>query len=197
MNSFHTLLNNGESLFKEKGSKHFGYAFPVNSKEEIKHYLQELKIIHPKATHMCYAYKLGSYDKECRVNDDGEPSGSAGKPILGQITRLELSDVLVVVVRYYGGTNLGVSGLQNAYKTAAAQALQQCTIIEQQIFKSFQLQFPYEKQGEVEYLLDSCEGKITNKLFLLDCQYQCQIPLEFEKEFTNKLKVWNNVKYNA
>lgn len=118
------LTSVGESLFKDKGSKFFGYAYPVTSEEEIKRVLEEIKSVHPKARHFCYAYRLGEEGEIFRANDDGEPSGSAGKPILNVILSAGLSFTLVVVVRYFGGTLLGVPGLINAYKSSAKEALE-------------------------------------------------------------------------
>src|SRR5690606_2431913 len=109
--------------FKDRGSKFLAYAFPINDEQELKGKLKELKALHPKAGHHCYAYRLGLDGNQYRANDDGEPSGSAGKPILGQIDSAGVTNVLVVVVRYFGGTLLGVPGLINAYKTATAEAL--------------------------------------------------------------------------
>ncbi len=118
------LTSIGESLFKDKGSKFFGYAYPVTSEEEIKRVLEEIKSVHPKARHFCYAYRLGEEGEISRANDDGEPSGSAGKPILNVILSAGLSFTLIVVVRYFGGTLLGVPGLINAYKSSAKEALE-------------------------------------------------------------------------
>ncbi len=120
---YQTLMTSGESLFKDKGSKFFGYAFPVADEEEIKKILEETRALHPKARHHCYAWRLGCEGENYRANDDGEPSGSAGKPILNALLSEEVTFALVIVVRYFGGTLLGVPGLIHAYKEAAAEAL--------------------------------------------------------------------------
>ena len=120
-----------------KGSKHFGFAFPVRSKEEIKERLDELRVIHHSARHHCYAWALGLDREPHRYNDDGEPGGTAGKPIYGQILSFDVTSVLIVVVRYFGGTKLGVGGLIDAYRTAAKMALEEAEIVEQQIMDHY------------------------------------------------------------
>src|SRR5678816_1751573 len=126
---YYTISQTAFAEFKDRGSRFLAYAFPIQSTEEFKNYLQQLKKEHPKAVHHCFAYRVGLDANNFRSSDDGEPSGTAGKHILGQIDSKELTNVLVVVVRYFGGTLLGVPGLINAYKTAAALALQETAII--------------------------------------------------------------------
>lgn len=133
MFKFKTINKYSEGNFSDKGSKFPTYAFEVYNASDIKKALQEIKEIHPKATHHCYAWKLGLDNNNYRANDDGEPSGSAGRPILGQIYSNELTNVLIIVVRYYGGTKLGVSGLINAYKKSAQDALNNSLIIEKEL----------------------------------------------------------------
>ncbi|TAG99687.1 MAG: YigZ family protein [Sphingobacteriales bacterium] len=130
---FHTIDTEGRSDFRDRGSKFFGYAYPVDTPEDCKLRLQALKKEHPKASHFCLAWRMGPDGEQHRVSDDGEPSGSAGKPIEGQILSSGLTNVMVVVVRYFGGSLLGVPGLINAYKTAAAEAIAQCTIVEKNV----------------------------------------------------------------
>jgi uncharacterized YigZ family protein len=143
----------GEGIFKDKGSKFLGFAFPVRSEKEVKEHVLALKKEHPKARHWCYAFRLG-YDKQLfRANDDGEPSGTAGRPILGQIQSRDLSDVMVIVVRYFGGTLLGVGGLIQAYKTAASEALNQAGIIEKKVMERYELRFLYDRMSEVMKLI--------------------------------------------
>jgi uncharacterized YigZ family protein len=143
----------GEGIFKDKGSKFLGFAFPVRTEKEVKEHVLALKKEHPKARHWCYAFRLG-YDKQLfRANDDGEPSGTAGRPILGQIQSRDLSDVAVIVVRYFGGTLLGVGGLIQAYKTAASEALNQAGIIEKKVMERYELRFPYDRMSEVMKLI--------------------------------------------
>ena len=133
----------GDALFKEKGSKFIGYAFPVSSEDEVKIHIDELKKKHHSARHWCYAWQIGVEDIQYRANDDGEPNNSAGQPIYGQILSKEITNVLVVVVRYFGGTKLGVGGLISAYKTTAKLILDEANVIEKTIDVSFKLNFEY------------------------------------------------------
>lgn len=143
MHSYKTIKDNSTAEFSDKGSKFIAYAYPVESADDFKEYLKQLKILHPKAVHHCFAYRLGLDKNNYRCNDDGEPSGSAGKPILGQIDSKQLTDVAVVVVRYFGGVLLGVPGLINAYKTSSALALESATIITKQVTQNYMLEFDY------------------------------------------------------
>ncbi|PJJ11087.1 putative YigZ family protein [Flavobacterium sp. 1] len=138
-----------ESLFKEKSSKFFGYAFPIESEEEVKPIIEVLKKKHPHAVHYCYAYQIGAETIQYRANDDGEPSNTAGAPIYGQIQSFGLTNVLVVVVRIYGGIKLGVGGLISAYKTSAQITLESCEIIEKTIDIPFQISFDYKNMNKV------------------------------------------------
>jgi uncharacterized YigZ family protein len=138
-----------ESLFKEKSSKFFGYAYPIESDEEVKPIIEILKKQHPHAVHFCYAYQIGTETIQYRANDDGEPSNTAGAPIYGQIQSFGLTNVLVVVVRIYGGIKLGVGGLIAAYKTSAQITLESCEIIEKTIDVPFQISFDYKNMNKV------------------------------------------------
>ena len=141
---FRTIQNTGEGAYKEKGSKFYGYAYPCHSVEVIKEHLNRLRKENPGCVHVCYAYCLGSKKEDYRYSDDGEPSNSAGAPIYGQIKSFDLTNVLVAVVRYYGGTNLGVGGLINAYRTAAKEAFENANIIEDEDRETVELTFTYE-----------------------------------------------------
>jgi len=142
--------------FKDRGSKFIGFAFPVSSEDEVKECLADIRKLHPSAGHVCYAFRINPLSEYYRTNDDGEPSSTAGKPILGQIRSLNLQNILVAVVRYFGGTLLGVSGLINAYKETAAIALNGAVILEKQITVSFKLNVDYIKMGEVmKWIKDS------------------------------------------
>lgn len=147
--SYLTIAKSAEGLFKDKGSKFLAYAYPVESEDDIKQLLQELKTEHFSARHHCYAWQLGPEKKLFRANDDGEPSSTAGKPILGQIQRFNLTNVLIVVVRYFGGTLLGVSGLIHAYREAAADALSHAEIIEKLVEIPFWVEFDYLNMNTV------------------------------------------------
>lgn len=149
VDSFRTLKAPSESLYKVKGSKHLGYAFPISTEEEVKVHIERLKKEHFNARHHCYAYRLGADGSKFRANDDGEPSGTAGKPILGQLQSFELTNVLIVVVRYFGGTKLGTSGLIDAYKTAAKMAVEEAEIVEKKVMIPFKIQFPYAAMGSI------------------------------------------------
>ena len=162
--------------FKDRGSKFLAYAYPIVQVAGVKELLQGLKKEHPKAVHHCYAYRIGIEGNVYRANDDGEPSGSAGRPILGQIDSMELTNVLVVVVRYFGGTLLGVPGLINAYKTAAATALQDVPTTEKWVEDNVQIDFDYASMSEVLYLLKQSESTIYKQDLQLFCTITAGIP---------------------
>ncbi|HMC02378.1 MAG TPA: YigZ family protein [Flavobacteriaceae bacterium] len=159
-----------EVLFKDKNSKFFGYAFPVTSEDEVKEILSTIKNNHHKARHWCYAYQIGTETIIYRVNDDGEPSNSAGMPIYGQIQSFEITNVLVVVVRYFGGIKLGVSGLINAYRTAAQMALEASKIIEKTIDIQYSISFEYETINTVMRTIKEQNLNIVSQKLELDCQ---------------------------
>lgn len=158
-----TIKNDSKGLYKEKGSKFLGFAYPCDSKDKVKSKLEALRKTYYDARHHCYAYVLGNDGAETRANDDGEPNHSAGDPILGQIKSRALKNTLVVVVRYFGGTKLGVSGLINAYKTAAAEALDLSQIVEVQITEQMRFQFPYEEMNEVMKLVKEFDLQIKDQ----------------------------------
>lgn len=173
---FKTIAAATTSLFKDRGSKFLGYSFPINSIEEVKAKLIEVKQEHPKATHHCFAYRIGIDGLSFRASDDGEPSGSAGRPILGQIDSTGFTNVLVVIVRYYGGTMLGVPGLINAYKTATTEALQIAIPIEKWICQRMEITFDYNAMSEVLYLLKQNEAEIIKQELQLFCSIIADIP---------------------
>ncbi|RXK52560.1 IMPACT family protein [Aquirufa rosea] len=158
-----TLAAPSEGLYKDKGSKFISMAYPVKDLEEIKSHLHELSVLHPKARHICYAYRLGFTAEEARSNDDGEPSGSAGKPILNTILSHQLHYVLVAVVRYFGGTLLGVPGLIHAYKEASIDALTQAEIIEHEPLKQVEIQFAYKTLNDVMKVCKKLPIRILNQ----------------------------------
>jgi uncharacterized YigZ family protein len=166
---YKTISYPSEGIYKEKGSKFLAFAFPVRAEEEIRQSMAELRKQYHDARHHCYAWRLGPEKTRFRVNDDGEPSGSAGKPIYGQIQSRDLSDILVVVVRYFGGTLLGVGGLIRAYRLAASYALDQNTIIERRIFDRMKLEFNYEKMNSVMKLIKDYHLDFEDQLFDLNC----------------------------
>jgi len=169
--TFKTILKpSQEVLFKDKNSKFFGYTFPVTNEDEIKEILSTLKNKYHKARHLCYAYQLGTETRIYRVNDDGEPSNSAGTSIYGQIQSFELTNILVVVVRYFGGVKLGVSGLINAYKTSAQMAIEASQIIKKTIDIDFQLSFEYETMNTVMRIIKEQNLNIVSQKLELDCE---------------------------
>ena len=164
-----------EVLLKEKNSKFFGYAFPVTSEEEIKEILERLRKEHFSARHWCYAYQIGTEKIQYRANDDGEPNNSAGMPIYGQIQSFEVTNVLIVVVRYFGGVKLGVGGLISAYKTAAQMALENATIIEKTIDKHFIISFGYAHMNKVMRIIKEKNLQIVSQKMEMDCEIEISI----------------------
>ncbi|MDT0688299.1 YigZ family protein [Salegentibacter sp. F188] len=159
-----------EVLFKDRNSKFFGYAFPVKTEEEINVHLEELKTKHHKARHWCYAWQLGKEDFHYRANDDGEPSNSAGMPIYGQIQSFEVTNILIVVVRYFGGVKLGVGGLINAYKTAAQMALEASEMITRSIDRVFVVKFDYPEMNTVMRIIKENNLNVLDQKLGLDCK---------------------------
>ena len=164
-----------EVLLKEKNSKFFGYAFPVTSEEDVKENLERLRKEHFSARHWCYAYQIGTEKIQYRANDDGEPNNSAGMPIYGQIQSFEVTNILVVVVRYFGGVKLGVGGLISAYKTAAQMALENATIIEKTIDKHFIISFGYAHMNKVMRIIKEKNLQIVSQKMEMDCEIEISI----------------------
>ncbi|MCF7528933.1 IMPACT family protein [Neisseria lisongii] len=163
--------------FKDKGSRFIAFAYPVETVAEVKQYVDALREQHHKARHWCYAYRLGVDGMQFRANDDGEPSGSAGRPILGQIDSADLTDVLVVVVRYFGGTLLGVPGLIHAYKTATAEALSLVEVLEKNIEKTVWLRCEYPHLNDAIRIAKQYQGNIVQQDLQLDCRLTVKLPL--------------------
>jgi uncharacterized YigZ family protein len=170
-----TIDQNSEAIFKDKGSKFLAFAYPITNEQQVKEILQRLKKEHHTANHHCYAYRLGEDKLNVRANDDGEPSNTAGKPILGQIQSNDLTDICIVVVRYFGGTLLGVSGLINAYKQAAAEAIKAANVIEKHILFSYHIQFNFKQLNEVMKLLKQLDVKITHQAFDNACEINFKV----------------------
>lgn len=184
---FKTVKKVGEGLYKEKGSKFLGFAFPCSSEEEAKNKLIDLRKEHHLAVHVCYAFRFGSDKKIYRASDDGEPSNSAGPPILGQIQAFDLTNVLVAVVRYYGGTNLGVGGLIIAYRTAAKEALENTEIIDDEKRIEIQISFFYEVLPKVMKHLKSHNCTIIEQLIDQKCVFRIRLSIS-NKLLLNQLK---------
>ena len=159
-------------LFKEKNSKFIGYAFPITSENEVKTHIENLKAAHFSARHWCYAYQIGTETVKFRANDDGEPSNSAGMPIYGQIQSFEITNVLIVVVRYFGGVKLGVGGLISAYKTTAQLTLEAADIIEKTIDKHFKITFEYKNMNKVMRIIKEKNLDIVNQKMEMNCEIE-------------------------
>jgi len=187
--SFFTLASKASGTYKEKGSKFIAFAHPVTDFEQIKAILEGLKKEYFDASHHCFAWVLGPEKKQFRAFDDGEPNHSAGNPILGQIRSKNLTDVLVVVVRYFGGTKLGVSGLISAYKAAAAEALNQAQVIEKFITEQLALDFAYTETSSVMALLKEFDAQINQQLFTDSCQIIFELRIKQVHPFLAKLEV--------
>lgn len=157
-------------LFKDKNSKFYGFAFPIQNESEVKEYVDILKKQHRAARHWCYAYQLGTQTRSYRANDDGEPNNSAGMPIYGQIQSFDVTNILIVVVRYFGGVKLGVGGLINAYKTTAQLTLEASKIVEKTINVDYCITFDYKHMNKVMRILKENNVTITNQKLELDCR---------------------------
>ena len=194
-NKYTTISAPGTGDFRDRGSKFLAYSYPILTLQDVKDRLQALKKEHPKAVHHCYAFRIGTDGTQFRANDDGEPSGSAGKPILGQMDSLGLTNVLVVVVRYFGGSLLGVPGLINAYRTATAQSLESVPKTERWIEDLFDIEFDYPAMGEVLYLLKQCEATIYKQDLQLFCAVSAGIPRINSETYVQKLSEIRGVKF--
>ncbi|MBS1602141.1 MAG: YigZ family protein [Bacteroidetes bacterium] len=194
---YYTIEKDAVAEFKDRGSKFIGYACPIKSVEEFKDRLNEIKKEHPKATHHCFAYRLGLDGNVFRVSDDGEPSGSAGRPILGQIDSKGLVNTLVVVVRYFGGTLLGVPGLINAYRSTAALALQMTPLAQKQVEKEYVVQFDYTQVGEIMAVVKQYNCRVLRQEMQLFCNMTIAIPKNRVMETVYKLQEIRNVELRA
>src|SRR5258708_24927149 len=194
---YYTVAKSGKAEFKDRGSKFIGYVYPIASAEEFRDRLNDVKKEHPKATHHCFAYRLGLDGNTHRVSDDGEPSGTAGRPILGQIDNKTLVNTLVVVVRYFGGTLLVVPGLINAYKSAAALALQIAPLAQKQVEKEYVVQFDYTQVNEVMTLVKQFNCRVVRQEMQLFCNMTIAIPKNRVTEVVSKLQELRNVELSA
>tara|TARA_R100000935_G_scaffold21876_1_gene40337 strand:- start:10947 stop:11573 length:627 start_codon:yes stop_codon:yes gene_type:complete len=183
--TYKTILKPGkETLFKDRGSKFFGYAFPVVSEDDVKDCIEELKKQHHTARHFCYAWQLGKSYESYRANDDGEPSNSAGMPIYGQLQAFDVTNVLVVSVRYFGGTKLGVGGLIQAYKTSAQLALEASKIVKRTIDETLTITFNYPEMNTVMRIIKDENLKIVSQKMELTCEFVLSVrKKEYERIF--------------
>ncbi|TWI80482.1 putative YigZ family protein [Lacibacter cauensis] len=184
---YYTISQPVVAEFKDRGSRFLAHAFPITTIDEFKEKLKQLKEEHPKAVHHCFAYRLGTDGNTYRVSDDGEPSGSAGRPILGQIDSKQVTNVLVVVVRYFGGTLLGVPGLINAYKTATTLALQTTPIVQKQIEVNYLLHFDYTRMNDVMMIVKQYNCSVVRQEQNLFCDVEISIPKNRLEEVLFKL----------
>ena len=194
---YKTIATAGTGDFRDRGSKFLAYAYPIVTVQDVKEKLQQLKKEHPKANHHCVAWRIGITGDSYRATDDGEPSGSAGKPMLGQIDSMGLTNVLVVVVRYFGGTLLGVPGLINAYRTATAMALEPLPTTEKWVEEMYEISFDYPSMGEVLYLLKQSESTIYSQDMQLFCVVKAGIPKKLATAYVQKLEEIRGVTLKA
>lgn len=192
--SFKTISKAAEGeIFKDQGSKFIGYAFPVKTAEQAEDQVQTVRDLHPKATHHCYAYRLTADGSIYRANDDGEPSNSAGMPIYNQLLSDDLTNVLIVVVRYYGGTKLGVGGLITAYREGARLAIAEAQIVHKTITKSLKIRFPYEETSTVKRLLNTYQLETIQEEFTADCLFELDVPVAKYEEISSHLGEFKSV----
>lgn len=173
--TYRTIAAPAEGQFRDRGSKFLAFAFPVKTETEVKEHLAQLRKTHFDAVHHCYAFRLGADKLHFRSSDDGEPSGTAGRPIMGQIQSNDLTNILVVVVRYFGGTLLGVPGLINAYREATADALKQATQVEMTINEIYEVHFPYAAMNAVMKVLKDSGAQLSGQVFELECRLLFEI----------------------
>ena len=182
-------------LLKEKGSKFIGFAFPINNEKELKTALDNLREKHPKATHHCYAFRIGLNGENYRANDDGEPSGSAGLPIYNQLLAHNLTNILVVIIRYYGGTKLGVSGLVKAYKESTKYTLEHAEIITKELETELEIEFKFSQQNVIFSLLNKYDAKVLHFDAQENCKITAQLKLSEKEKISEQLSEMYDVKF--
>jgi uncharacterized YigZ family protein len=192
--TYKTISQKSEGLYKEKGSKFITYAYPVSTEEEIKDHIAQLKKEYYDARHHCYAYMLGADKKNFRANDDGEPSSTAGKPILGQILSNDLTNILIVVVRYFGGTKLGASGLIHAYKTAAADAISNAEILDKTVNDIYDIHFDYLVMNDIMKIIKDEQPEQLGQDFNLTCKITLSIRQSEVERLIEKFEKITSVK---
>lgn len=198
--SYLTIKKNAEGVYKDRGSKFLAFAFPVKTEQEVKEILTQIKKEHHGANHHCYAWRLGPDKLAYRANDDGEPNNSAGKPILGQIQSNDLTDIFIVVARYFGGTLLGVSGLINAYREAAADAIKNAEIITKHVLFEYETEFAFEQMNSVMRILKECDAKIISQNYESNCLIKFYIRKnlsEKAEEALHKIPVYKLIYLNT
>ncbi len=191
---YYTIKDKAKGEYKEKGSKFIALAFPVETVEDAMRHVESVKKEYYDARHHCYAYRIGFAGEQYRVNDDGEPSGTAGKPIYGQMLKNNLTNLIIIVVRYFGGTKLGISGLIRAYKTAAADAIANADIEKRTIKTFFEITFPYEKMNSVMHAIKEGDWEVIERDFDLECKMTLAVRQSKEKINLEKIKKINKLK---
>jgi uncharacterized YigZ family protein len=187
--TYRTIKQQTQGLFRDRGSKFISYAFPVKGEEDIKQILENLRKDYHDARHHCYAWMLGAQKENFRANDDGEPSGTGGRPILGQIQKHELTDILIVVIRYFGGILLGTGGLINAYRSAAADAIQQAEIITMTVDDLYEISFPYVAMNDVMKTVKEEEAEQLEQDFDMECRIRVRLPRNRSERFSGRLSM--------
>lgn len=188
MDYYNTIEQSNSAEFKDRGSRFIAYCFPIDSVNAFKERLADVKKEHPKATHHCFAYRLGLDGNTYRVSDDGEPSGSAGKPILGQIDSKQVTNILIVVIRYFGGTQLGIPGLINAYKTTASMVLQVTPAVQKPVLVNYHLQFDYTQMNEVMRIIKQYECVVIKQETQLFCMLEIGVPKNRVEDVEYRIK---------
>ena len=188
MNSYYTIEKSAIAEYKDRGSRFLAFAFPIQTPEEFKKHLKVLKELHPKAVHYCFAYRLGIEGTSFRSGDNGEPAGSAGKPILGQIDSKSITNIAVIVVRYFGGTLLGIPGLIKAYKTVTSLCLQLTPIIEKPVLIYYTIEFDYTLMNEVVTIIKRYDCEVISNDIQLFCRMEVGMSKTSEKTCIEKLR---------
>jgi uncharacterized YigZ family protein len=192
---YKTIKSPSEGIYKEKGSRFISFAFPVSDQEEIKPIIDRIRKEHHEARHHCFAYMIGHERNIWRVNDDGEPSGTAGRPILGQINSYGLTNILIVVSRYFGGTLLGVSGLINAYRTAASSAIQNAELLEKTLQEYYEITYPYISMNDVMRILKEENVGQSQQTFDLECRILLNFRVTLKERVLSRLSRIDGLKY--
>jgi uncharacterized YigZ family protein len=191
--TYKTITSRSEGIYKDKGSKFIGIVLPVRTEEEVRKKLDDIKAEYHDARHHCFAYMLGANKSASRFNDDGEPSGTAGRPIMGQINSRDLTDILIVVVRYFGGTKLGIRGLINAYRSSALNAITAARIINKTVDEIYAVQFDYLMMNHVMQIMKDSNVKILSQNFNLKCRIEYLVRKRVADTVSNRLNKNNNL----
>ena len=196
IDTYKTIKEPSQGLYREKGSRFISFVFPVSGESEIKLFVDQIRHEHHDARHHCYAWILGIEGQDWRANDDGEPSGTAGRPILGQIRSAGLTNVLLVVTRYFGGKLLGVSGLTNAYKVASRSAISNAEIIDRIVYESYELRYPYDLMNDVMKILKEANLEQYEHSFGLECRINVNIRLSEKERLLSRFKRIQGLTYS-